>query len=182
MQILALVLAPIAGFIMDYQVNAANLVPDPFKRRLARVQAGFWPMIFTTTTLTAVLACRFFDSPVAIYTSIIFITLLRSFLVAVASAYLRIRWVSSSCRIYQIETSLSVQSISIPWSSWLWLINVLSPLGLSSVGFGVSSLSLSLSLQVPCLTLQQTPGHHEHLWIFCNTVAISSLRLGGSSY
>ena len=80
---------------MDHQVNRANLEADPFKRQLNRIQAGFWPMMFTTSTLAAILVCRFFNSPIAIYTSIIFITLLRSFLVAVASAFLRIRFVCS---------------------------------------------------------------------------------------
>lgn len=90
-QILALILAPIAGFIMDHQVNSASKEIDPFKRRLARIKAGYWPMMFTTTTLAAILICRFFNSTTAVYASIVFITLLRSFLVAVASAYLRIR-------------------------------------------------------------------------------------------
>lgn len=90
-QVLALVLAPMAGFLMDSQVNAASRELDPFKRRLNRIKAGFWPMMFTTATLAATLVCRFFDTATAIYISIIFITLLRSFLVAVASAYLRIR-------------------------------------------------------------------------------------------
>ena len=90
-QVLALILAPIAGFLMDHQVNQANKHTDPMKRHLARVQSGFWPMMFTTTTLTAILVCRFFNSTTAVYTSIVFITLLRSFLVAVGSAYLRIR-------------------------------------------------------------------------------------------
>lgn len=76
---------------MDHQVNSANKVVDPFKRRLALIKSGYWPMMFTTSTLAAILACRFFNSTTAVYVSIVFITLLRSFLVAVASAYLRIR-------------------------------------------------------------------------------------------
>ena len=90
-QVSALVLAPLAGFLMDYQINQANKHVDAMKRRVARVQAGFWPMMFTTATLTAILICRFFNNTTAVYTSILFITLLRSFLVAVGSAYLRIR-------------------------------------------------------------------------------------------
>jgi len=91
-QVLALVLAPMAGCLMDYQVNQANQESDPFKRRLARIQSGFWPMMFTTSTLAGILVCRFFNTTSAVYVSILFITLLRSFLVAVGSAYLRIRY------------------------------------------------------------------------------------------
>ena len=90
-QILSLVLAPLAGFWMDYQVNQADLVTDPLERKLKRINSGFWPMMFTTATLAGILGCRFFDTPTAIYLSILFITFLRSFLVAVASAFLRIR-------------------------------------------------------------------------------------------
>lgn len=90
-QILSLALAPLAGFWMDYQVNQADLVSDPLERKLKRIDSGFWPMMFTTATLAGILACRFFDTPTAIYLSIVFITFLRSFLVAVASAFLRIR-------------------------------------------------------------------------------------------
>jgi len=91
-QVLALVLAPMAGCLMDYQVNQANQESDAFKRRLARIQSGFWPMMFTTSTLAGILVCRFFNTTSAVYVSILFITLLRSFLVAVGSAYLRIRY------------------------------------------------------------------------------------------
>ncbi|KAI1289929.1 Solute carrier family 43 member 3 [Halotydeus destructor] len=94
-QVLALVLAPMAGFLMDYQVNRANQEQDLFKRQLNRVRAGFWPMMFTTGTIAAAILCRFFDTTTSIYVSIAFITLLRSFLIAVASAYLRIRFPAS---------------------------------------------------------------------------------------
>lgn len=90
-QVLALILAPMAGLVMDHQVNSAAKFSDPFTRKLKQIQSGFWPMLFTTLTLAAILVCRFFNSTTAVYTSILFITLLRSFLVAVASAYLRIR-------------------------------------------------------------------------------------------
>uniref|UniRef100_T1K030 Major facilitator superfamily (MFS) profile domain-containing protein n=1 Tax=Tetranychus urticae TaxID=32264 RepID=T1K030_TETUR len=91
-QILSLAIAPLAGFWMDYQVNQADLVADPLERKLKRINSGFWPMMFTTATLAGILACRFFNTPLAIYISILFITFLRSFLVAVASAFLRIRF------------------------------------------------------------------------------------------
>jgi hypothetical protein len=90
-QIIGLVLAPIAGVFMDFNVKKADKEIDPFKRKLKRVQAGFWPLLITTITLTACLICRFFDSQIAIYVSIAFMTAFRSFLIAVGTAYLRIR-------------------------------------------------------------------------------------------
>jgi hypothetical protein len=90
-QIIGLILAPIAGVFMDFYVMKADKETDPFKRKLKRVQAGFWPLLITTITLTACLICRFFDNEIAIYVSIAFMTAFRSFLVAVGTAYLRIR-------------------------------------------------------------------------------------------
>jgi hypothetical protein len=90
-QIIGLVLAPIAGVFMDFNVRKADKETDPFKRKLKRVQAGFWPLLITTITLTACLICRFFDNEIAIYVSIAFMTAFRSFLIAVGTAYLRIR-------------------------------------------------------------------------------------------
>ena len=90
-QVSALILAPIAGLIMDHSIAKANRVTDPFDRKIRRIQAGFWPILFTTGTLVMILICRFFDTAAAVCISIVFITLLRSFIIAVASAYLRIR-------------------------------------------------------------------------------------------
>lgn len=92
-QVSALIIAPMAGLFMDRNISRANKDPDPMKRRLNRAQSGFWPMLLTTVVLTIAVICRFFNTSAAVYSSIVFITLLRSFLVAVASAYLRIRYI-----------------------------------------------------------------------------------------
>ena len=91
-QVSALIIAPMAGLFMDRNISRANKDPDPLKRKLNRAQSGFWPMLLTTVVLTVAVVCRFFNTGGAVYSSIVFITLLRSFLVAVASAYLRIRY------------------------------------------------------------------------------------------
>lgn len=90
-QISALVIAPLAGFWLDHQVNKADMENDPIERRLKRYKAGFWPLFVTTSTLTGIHVCRFFDTKLAVNFSIFFITFLRAFLVAVGSAFLRIR-------------------------------------------------------------------------------------------
>jgi len=100
----ALIIAPIAGLFMDHNILEANKESDPFKRKLLRAQSGFWPILLTTVVLTIAVICRFFNTAVAVYCSIVFITLLRSFLVAVASAYLRIRYsISSTYFVYIIS-------------------------------------------------------------------------------
>ena len=91
-QVLCLVLAPIAGLIMDYNVQKANKETDPFMRKLKRVKACFLPLFITTLFLSACLLCRFFDNKTAVYVSIVFMTIFRSFLVAVGTSYLRIRF------------------------------------------------------------------------------------------
>jgi hypothetical protein len=91
LQVLSLIIAPMAGYLMDCQVAGARCEPDPFTRRLRMARSGFWPILVTTLSLAAVIMCKLFDHETAVYVSIVFNTLLRSFLVAVATAYLRIR-------------------------------------------------------------------------------------------
>lgn len=90
-QILALVLAPLAGLWMDAKINKAEKEDDEMKKRIKRIRSGFWPMLFTTLMLIGIVVCRSFNNHEAIYTSIAFVTVLRSFMVAVGSAYLRAR-------------------------------------------------------------------------------------------
>jgi hypothetical protein len=91
-QVGGLIIAPIAGLFMDYNILRANRETDPFKRKIRRAQSGFWPILLTTIVLSISVKCRFFNTAGAVYSSIVFIALLRSFSVAVASAYLRIRY------------------------------------------------------------------------------------------
>lgn len=91
-QVLALVFAPMAGYIMDQSVANAIKEPNLNKRRLLMAKSGFIPILITTITLACAGVCRFFDTSIAVYTSIFFITLVRSFLIAVASAYIRVRY------------------------------------------------------------------------------------------
>ncbi|CAG2168686.1 unnamed protein product, partial [Oppiella nova] len=91
-QIAALLLAPMAGFFMDCSIQKADKETDPFIRKLNRVRAGFWPLFTTSLFLSFCLFCRFFDTETAIYISIVFMTIFRAFLVAVGTAYLRIRY------------------------------------------------------------------------------------------
>jgi len=90
-QVLALVISPLAGLLMDWQLTRANKVIDPLERRVKRIQSGFWPLFITTVTLLICVGCHFFDSQEFVYISIVFITIYRAFLLAVGSAFLRIR-------------------------------------------------------------------------------------------
>lgn len=91
-QVSALVIAPLAGLVLDSVVKRAQNIEDASKRDLIRAQSGFGPILFTTLMLIGAVVCRFFDNPLAVYISIAFITLLRALFIAVASAYLRIRY------------------------------------------------------------------------------------------
>ena len=90
-QVLALVISPLAGLLMDWQLGKAESVDDPLEKRLIRTQSGFWPLFITTITLLLCVFCHFFDTKEFIYISIVFITIYRAFLLAVGSAFLRIR-------------------------------------------------------------------------------------------
>ena len=99
----ALIIAPMAGVFMDKSIRRANKNANPFEQKLSRAQSGFWPILVTTVVLTIAVVCRFFNTSGAVYSSIIFITLLRSFLVAVASAYLRIRYLVFDLKFQSIH-------------------------------------------------------------------------------
>lgn len=90
-QVLALVISPLAGLLMDWKLTAANAETDPLERRVKRIQSGFWPLFITSITLLICVLCHYFDTQEFVYTSIIFITVYRAFLLAVGSAFLRIR-------------------------------------------------------------------------------------------
>lgn len=90
-QVSALVFAPFAGYIMDRSVASAFGEPDLSKRRLCQARSGYIPILITTLVLSCAVTCRFFNTSAAVYSSLVFITLLRSFLIAVASAYIRVR-------------------------------------------------------------------------------------------
>ncbi|XP_023209403.1 solute carrier family 43 member 3-like isoform X1 [Centruroides sculpturatus] len=91
-QLFALILAPVGGMLMDLRTNRAIKEDDPDLRKLKVYQSGFWPLLLTTVNQGAIQICRFFNTVNAVYISVVFITILRSLLVAVATAYLRIRF------------------------------------------------------------------------------------------
>lgn len=91
-QVSALIIAPIAGDVIDRIVRRAQHIQDANGRRLMQAQSGFGPVLFTTLTLLGAVICRFFDTSIAVYLSIAFITILRALFIAVASAYLRVRY------------------------------------------------------------------------------------------
>lgn len=90
-QVFALVVSPLAGMIIDFQMAKAAKETDPLERRVKRIQSGFWPLFITSITLLICVLCHYFDTQGFVYTSIIFITIYRAFLLAVGSAFLRIR-------------------------------------------------------------------------------------------
>lgn len=91
LQVFSLILAPVAGAIMDFEVNKASKESDVYLKKLKMAKAGFWPIFLTNISLVGVIISKFYDHEIAIYISIVLNTFLRSFLIAVASAYLRIR-------------------------------------------------------------------------------------------
>jgi hypothetical protein len=90
-QLTSIVLAPIPGIFMDFNINKADKETDPFEKKLKRIQSCFLPISITTLLLISCLICRFFNNEIAVYVSIAFMTLFRLFLIAVGTAYLRIR-------------------------------------------------------------------------------------------
>ncbi|KAJ6222142.1 hypothetical protein RDWZM_000687 [Blomia tropicalis] len=120
-QVLALVISPMAGLLMDWQLTRANTELDPLERRVKRVQSGFWPLFITSVTLLICVLCHYFDTAQVIYTSIVFITIYRAFLLAVGSAFLRIRFHGDHFnRLLGIMSSVSavISLLQIPLFKW----------------------------------------------------------------
>jgi len=106
---------------MDWQLTRASKVPDPLERRVKRIQSGFWPLFITTVTLLICVICHFFDTSEFIYVSIVFITIYRAFLLAVGSAFLRIRFHGDHFnRLLGIMSSVSavISLLQIPLFTW----------------------------------------------------------------
>lgn len=120
-QVLALVISPLAGVLMDWQLSRANLEPDPMEKRIKQIQSGFWPLFITNLTLLVCVVCHYFDNEWFIYTSIVFVTIYRAFLLAVGSAFLRIRFHPTHFnRLLGIMSSVSavISLLQIPLFSW----------------------------------------------------------------
>ncbi|XP_042901069.1 equilibrative nucleobase transporter 1 [Parasteatoda tepidariorum] len=120
-QVSSLVLAPIAGIVMDRTLNSAAQEPDFDKRKLIKLRSGFWPMLFTTIAQAIVQICKFFENDDSVYISIAFTTILRSFHVAVASAYLRIRFPASHFnRLLGIMSTTAAVGSLLQFPLYVW--------------------------------------------------------------
>ncbi|XP_054722623.1 equilibrative nucleobase transporter 1-like [Uloborus diversus] len=120
-QVSSLILAPIAGIVMDRTLNSAAQEPDYDKRKLIMLRSGFWPMLFTTAAQAIVQLCKFFENDVSVYISIFFTTILRSFHVAVATAYLRIRFPASHFnRLLGIMSTTAAVGSLLQFPLYVW--------------------------------------------------------------
>lgn len=120
-QVLALVVSPIAGLLMDWQLSKTMDEKDPLEKRIRQAQSGFWPLFITSFTLLICVVCHYFDREEFIYASIVFITIYRSFLLAVGSAFLRIRFHADHFnQLLGIMSSVSavISLLQIPLYSW----------------------------------------------------------------
>ncbi|GFY72746.1 solute carrier family 43 member 3 [Trichonephila inaurata madagascariensis] len=120
-QVSSLILAPLAGIVMDRTLNSASLEPDFDKRKLIKLRSGFWPMLFTTMAQAIVQFCKFFENDTSVYISIAFTTILRSFHVAVATAYLRIRFPASHFnRLLGIMSTTAAVGSLLQFPLYVW--------------------------------------------------------------
>ncbi|XP_027206275.2 equilibrative nucleobase transporter 1-like [Dermatophagoides pteronyssinus] len=120
-QVLALVVSPIAGLLMDWQLSKTINEKDELEKRVQQAQSGFWPLFITSFTLLICVLCHYFDREEFIYASIVFVTIYRSFLLAVGSAFLRIRFHADHFnQLLGIMSSISavISLLQIPLYSW----------------------------------------------------------------
>ncbi|XP_076329315.1 equilibrative nucleobase transporter 1-like isoform X2 [Tachypleus tridentatus] len=120
-QIAALVLAPISGSFMDICLSSASKEKDPETKKLLMIKAGFWPMLITTLIQAAVQVLKLFNSWIAVYASIGIITILRSLLIAVGTAFLHIRYPASHFfRMLGILSTNSALFILLQFPLFIW--------------------------------------------------------------
>ncbi|KAK7086245.1 hypothetical protein SK128_003027 [Halocaridina rubra] len=85
-------ISPMGGAFTDYMVKKAGKTPNELDKRVKEVQASFWPLLVTTISTVAMYASILFYHPAAIYVSLIAMIVARPCIIAVSTAYVRIRF------------------------------------------------------------------------------------------
>uniref|UniRef100_A0A2L2YQ53 Solute carrier family 43 member 3 n=1 Tax=Parasteatoda tepidariorum TaxID=114398 RepID=A0A2L2YQ53_PARTP len=125
-QVTGLFLAPIGGIFMDWSIRRVTKKskddnPDSATTMLSVIRSCFWPMFLTTMLEVIAQICKFFNERIAIYVSIVAVTLLRAFFLSIGTAYLRIRFPAEHFnKLLGIMSTMSAIASLFQFPLFLW--------------------------------------------------------------
>ena len=72
-------------------LNFSNSAHNELEFRIKEIQANFWPLFVTSLAVTGMYLGLFFFHPASIYLSLVSMVVARPCIIAISTAYLRIR-------------------------------------------------------------------------------------------
>ncbi|XP_076032092.1 equilibrative nucleobase transporter 1-like [Oratosquilla oratoria] len=87
--------APLGGIMADCMIRRAGKEKNASRRRYLEIRASFLPLMITNILLLSMYSCLFVFHPISIVLSLLFMLVARPFIVAVFTAYVRIRFPAS---------------------------------------------------------------------------------------
>lgn len=113
---------PLGGVFTDVMMRRAQrTAPDDLTRRVREVQAPFWPLLFTTAATVMMYASKFFLHPAAVYVSLIAMVISRPCVIAVSTAFVRIRFpVSHFNRLMGIYGTVTAVLMFLQYPHFIW--------------------------------------------------------------
>ncbi|MPC14714.1 hypothetical protein E2C01_007485 [Portunus trituberculatus] len=101
--------------------RAQKTAPDDLTRRVREVQAPFWPLLITTAATVAMYACKFFLHPAAVYVSLVAMVIARPCVIAVSTAFIRIRFpVSHFNRLMGVYGTVTAALMFLQYPHFIW--------------------------------------------------------------
>lgn len=113
---------PLGGAFTDFMVRRAQrTAPDDLSRRVKEVQASFWPLLVTVVSTAVMYGCKFFLHPAAVYLSIICMVICRPCVIAVSTAFIRIRFpVDHFNRLMGIYGTVAAALMFLQYPHFIW--------------------------------------------------------------
>ncbi|ROT69462.1 Solute carrier family 43 member 3 [Penaeus vannamei] len=119
--LLTVFFGPVGGVFTDYMIRKAYRTPNELDRRVKEVQASFWPLLVTTVFTSIMYACLLFFHPAAIYVSLLCMVVSRPCIIAVSTAYLRIRFPAGHFnRLLGIYGTVASALLFLQYPHFMW--------------------------------------------------------------
>ncbi|XP_045605352.1 equilibrative nucleobase transporter 1 isoform X2 [Procambarus clarkii] len=119
---------PLGGAFTDYMVRRARDTPSEVGRRVKEIQAPFWPLLISSLATTITYACILVFRPLAVYISLVAMVVARPCVIAVSTAYLRIRFPAEHFnRLLGIYGSVSSLLMFLQYPHFMWAQHMYYP-------------------------------------------------------
>ncbi|KAL7643209.1 UNVERIFIED_CONTAM: hypothetical protein RMT77_006500 [Armadillidium vulgare] len=113
---------PFPGLVMDFLYKKAEKAPSEEERLVLKLKSPSGPLIFVTFVSIGLIATLFFRTPFAVYLGLVFLMLLRAFVMAVGNSFVAIRFPGGHFdRLTGIYTSLTTIIIAVQYPFFVWI-------------------------------------------------------------